>query len=73
MNEDPRITEARRLMREVEKEEWQKKKESGDSQICECGHRHDEHGKLLSVNYSAGFCKVCNCNKFILKTSLAPQ
>lgn len=35
--------------------------------MCRCGHRHDQHGKSMSVNYSAGNCanEKCKCKKFL--------
>lgn len=71
MSEDPRITQARNLMIEVEHDEWLEKqrvkKEYVDNMICACGHKHAEHTPAYTLNYTGGFCKMkdCKCRNFI--------
>lgn len=68
---DPRIMQARQLMIEATRDEWQKKiadrKELIDNMICKCGHLHKEHTAMYNINYSAGFCMVddCKCRNFL--------
>lgn len=34
--------------------------------VCDCGHKHSEHAKIVSHNYSAGSCSIkgCKCKYF---------
>lgn len=65
-DEDPRITEARRLLWEVtNKNGRQKRKENHDNMICKCGHKHIDHSVSYSINYTAGVCSECDCEHFI--------
>lgn len=38
-----------------------------ENPMCRCGHRHDQHGKSRSINFSAGTCEVkeCKCERFL--------
>lgn len=65
--EDPRLKEVRRLLAEIEKDRILEAKSAGDNQVCECGHKHKEHGLTYSINYSAGMCKKCKCMRFLIK------
>jgi len=62
---DQKIAKARQLMREVDGELNEIEKENYRSMICQCGHKHSEHGKSYSINYTAGFCSKCKCCHFI--------
>lgn len=74
MSEDPRITEAKRLMREVDFERRQKEKAQRqkhiDEMVCKCGHLHKDHLMSHSINYSKGFCDIpgCECRNFLIQT-----
>lgn len=47
---------------------YPEKNQEPDSQICQCGHSHDDHALKTSPNYTAGPCKNCNCQNFLIKT-----
>jgi len=34
--------------------------------LCKCGHRHDDHGPTMSVNYTGGKCSCCECRNFLM-------
>lgn len=65
-DEDLRRT-AMKIIREEGMEQRQKNQERINGQKCECSHRHDEHGMAYSINYSAGFCKKCECRRFLTR------
>ena len=41
------------------------KKDSSWNGVCRCGHRHSEHGPIISHNYTAGKCSLCSCEYFV--------
>lgn len=47
---------------------YPEKNHEADSQICQCGHSHNDHAIKTSPNYTAGPCKNCNCQNFLIKT-----
>lgn len=68
-NEDPRIVEARRLMREVDRDTENRRKESLSKDLCICLHPRANHGKSYSINFTEGFCNQCSCRHFIMNLS----
>lgn len=56
---------ARDLMHFVDRLERDSRKQAIDNLICRCGHRHVDHTKSYCINYTAGFCKVCDCKNFL--------
>mgnify|MGYP001578015962 CR=1 FL=1 len=62
------MKEVRRLLNEIESEEIQKAKAESDNMVCRCTHKHIEHHKTHSVNYSAGVCRIenCDCRGFVI-------
>lgn len=70
--EHPKVVQARQFLRDAYFEVFNKAKQKANSQICECGHRHDQHAPSISINYSAGRCVAvanCNCLHFLIKGS----
>lgn len=41
--------------------------------LCQCSHRHDQHHPIRSVNYSAGHCKNCTCQGFVILPAAIPM
>lgn len=68
MQEDPRITEARRLLHEVTRDERQRAKHLSDNESCKCGHKRTEHSVAYSINYTGGICAKCKCKNFLKYT-----
>lgn len=64
MEEDPRISEARRLLFEVERDLQEKKKLEYAQDKCQCGHARVFHGVSWSINYTEGMCHKCKCKYF---------
>ena len=66
MTRDEKIKEARRLMNEVTQEDRAREKTLADHMLCNCGHKHRDHGTSHSINYTRGFCSQCDCENFIM-------
>lgn len=63
----PKVKTARRLLREAAQEVRTQHKAKVAAQICQCGHRRDEHGPSYSINYTDGVCldRRCACLNYV--------
>ena len=67
MTIEEKIKKARKLMLEVIQERRDKARAKSDNMLCKCGHKHKNHSDTYSVNYTAGFCSLCDCEHFLMK------
>lgn len=56
---------ARDLMHFVDRLERHDREQAINNMICRCGHRHADHTKSYCINYTGGFCKICDCKNFL--------
>jgi hypothetical protein len=65
--EDPRITEARRLLWEVTEEQRELQKTKYAQNKCVCKHARLFHSVSYSINFTGGMCHKCKCRNFMMK------
>lgn len=68
MTPSQKIAKAKQLIIEATQELRAKRLAEKDANLCQCGHRHDQHSVTYSVNYTGGFCMVgnhCACRWFM--------